>query len=109
MDFEEYISIFANGRGIAAQGPIPPGIFGNRTGAEGINTYVYDMVNGKPRRKSLEEAKGLLDQAGYPNGRDRDSGKPLILYYDTTATGPDDKALGDVFENQWMIGLEYTF
>ena len=28
IDQEEYISIFANGRGIAAQGPLPPGIFG---------------------------------------------------------------------------------
>lgn len=32
VDYEEYISIFNNGRGVAAQGPIPPGIFGNREG-----------------------------------------------------------------------------
>ena len=36
------ISIFRNGRGIAAQGPIPPGIFGYREGKEGINPFVYD-------------------------------------------------------------------
>ena len=30
VDWEEYISIFANGRGLAGMGPIPPGIFGYR-------------------------------------------------------------------------------
>ncbi|MCP3870576.1 MAG: ABC transporter substrate-binding protein [Gammaproteobacteria bacterium] len=92
MDFEEYISIFNNGRGVAAQGPIPPGIFGNRSGNEGINPYVYDLKNGKPRRKGLEVAKQLMVQAGYSNGIDEATGKPLILYYDTTSSGPDGKA-----------------
>jgi ABC-type transport system substrate-binding protein len=41
VDYEEFISIFANGRGFAAQGPVPPGIFGNVAGEAGINPYVY--------------------------------------------------------------------
>src|SRR5579859_1785041 len=53
LDIEEQISIFANGRGIAAQGPIAPGIFGYREGREGINPVVYDWVDGKARRKSI--------------------------------------------------------
>ncbi|MES9958893.1 MAG: ABC transporter substrate-binding protein [Sedimenticola sp.] len=107
LDFEEYISIFNNGRGIPAQSPIPPGIFGNRQGREGINTYVYDMVNGKPRRKSLDEAKELMAQAGYPNGKDSETGKPLILYYDTTASGPDDKARLNWFRKQFAkLGIQ---
>ncbi|MET0117196.1 MAG: ABC transporter substrate-binding protein [Sedimenticola sp.] len=107
LDFEEYISIFNNGRGIPAQSPIPPGIFGNRQGREGINTYVYDMVNGKPRRKSLEEAKELMAQAGYPNGKESETGKPLILYYDTTASGPDDKARLNWFRKQFSkLGIQ---
>ncbi|MET0104603.1 MAG: ABC transporter substrate-binding protein [Sedimenticola sp.] len=107
LDFEEYISIFNNGRGIPAQSPIPPGIFGNRQGREGINTYVYDLVNGKPRRKSLKEAKELMAQAGYPNGKDSDTGKPLILYYDTTASGPDDKARLNWFRKQFAkLGIQ---
>ena len=57
MDFEEFVSIFANGRGIAAQSPIPPGIFGYRDGEAGINHYVYDWVDGAPKRKSIEAAK----------------------------------------------------
>ena len=92
MDFEEYISIFANGRGVAAQGPIPPGIFGSRSGPDGINTVVYDVQNGRPRRKDISVARELMRKAGYPSGRDQETGKPLILYYDTTASGPDDKA-----------------
>ncbi len=92
MDFEEYIAIFNNGRGVAAQGPVPPGIFGNETGAAGVNRYVYDLVDGRPRRKSLDEARRLLAEAGYPGGRDQATGKPLILYYDTTSAGPDGKA-----------------
>ncbi|MCI0508034.1 MAG: ABC transporter substrate-binding protein [Gammaproteobacteria bacterium] len=101
VDYEERISIFLNGRGIPAQGPIPPGIFGYRDGKEGINPYVYDWVNGKPRRKSIEEARKLLTEAGYPNGRDAKSGKPLILYFDTPATGPDAKASLDWLRKQF--------
>ena len=72
MDFEEYIGIFANGRGIPAQGPIPPAMFGHRDGEAGINRYVYDWVGGKPQRKSIAEAKQLLAEAGYPDGIDGD-------------------------------------
>jgi ABC-type transport system substrate-binding protein len=41
LDYEEFISIFLNGRGIPAQGPLPPGIFGHREGEAGINPVVY--------------------------------------------------------------------
>mgnify|MGYP001817021769 FL=1 len=90
MDYEEYISIFANGRGIAAQGPLPPGIFGYREGD--INTYVYEEKNGQVRRRSVDYAKSLMKQAGYIDGIDPKTKKPLTLYLDVTATGPDDKA-----------------
>jgi len=92
MDYEEYISIFNNGRGVAAQGPIPPGIFGNRPGIEGYNPHVYELREGKLRRKPIDQAKELMKQAGYPDGRDLKTGKALILYYDTTSSGPDGKA-----------------
>src|SRR5574343_976563 len=60
IDQEEFISIFANGRGIPAQGPLPPGIFGFDDGEAGINPYVYDWVDGKPRRKPVDVARRLL-------------------------------------------------
>jgi oligopeptide transport system substrate-binding protein len=102
IDYEEFISIFANGRGISAQGPIPPGIFGYHDGAAGINPYVYDWVDGRPRRKSIDVAKKLLAEAGYPDGRDQKTGKPLLLYLDLTASGPDDKARLDWVRKQFQ-------
>ena len=92
MDYEELISIFANGRGIPAQGPLPPGIFGYREGRPGINPYVYDWTDHGPQRKPVEEARRLLAEAGYPDGRDVQTGRPLVLYFDTTGGGPDDAA-----------------
>ncbi|UCE76605.1 MAG: ABC transporter substrate-binding protein [Gammaproteobacteria bacterium] len=92
MDYEELISIFANGRGIPAQGPLAPGIFGYREGQAGINPYVYNWSGRGPQRKPVEEARRLLAKAGYPDGRDVETGKPLALYFDTTGGGPDDAA-----------------
>ena len=101
VDFEEYISIFLNGRGIPAQSMLPPGIFGHRGGDAGVNTLVYDITPEGPRRKPVSEARRLLAEAGYPQGRDIETGKPLVLYFDTTATGPDDKARLDWLRKQF--------
>jgi len=102
MDQEEFISIFTNGRGIPGQGPIPPGIFGHRDGQEGINPYVYDWKDGKPERKSVEYARKLLAEAGYPNGLDKASGKPLIIYFDTTLSGVGGKSRIDWLTKQFQ-------
>jgi ABC-type transport system substrate-binding protein len=101
IDWEEFVSIFANGRGIPSMGPLPPGIFGYREGVEGVNPVVYDWVDGKPRRKSLEAAQKLLAEAGYANGREDKSGQPLVLYLDTVARGPGDKARLDWYRRQF--------
>ena len=101
VDTEEYISIFLNGRGIPAQSPIPPGIFGYVKGDAGYDPDVYDLTPGGPRRKPIEVARRLLAEAGYPEGRDIKTGKPLVLYFDTTATGPDDKARLDWMHKQF--------
>ena len=107
VDFEEFISIFANGRGVAAQGPVPPGIFGHREGNAGVNPYVYLWRDGGAARRGLEEAKRLLAQAGFPHGRDQATGKPLLLNLDTTASGPDDKARLDWMRKQFAkIGVQ---
>ena len=104
---EEFISIFRNERGIPAQSPIPPSIFGHLEGKEGCNPYVYNWVDGKCKRKSIEEAKRLLAQAGYPNGVSKETGKALVLNYDVTATGPDDKALMDWRRKQFAkLGIQ---
>ncbi len=98
VDQEEYIEIFLNGRGLPAQGPLPPGLFGHEAGCAGANPYVYDCVAGGPRRKAIEDARRLLAEAGYPDGVNPRSGKPLLLYYDTVTRGPGDKANLD-----WMV------
>ncbi|MHB8622989.1 MAG: ABC transporter substrate-binding protein [Sulfuricaulis sp.] len=102
IDYEEQISIFRNGRGIAAQGPLPPGIFGYRDGKAGINPYVYDWVDGRPKRKSVEYARQLLTEAGYPDGVDPATGKPLLIFYDTPMVGPQDKTQLDWMRKQFQ-------
>jgi ABC-type transport system substrate-binding protein len=100
FDVEEQISIFLNGRGIAAQGPIAPGIFGYREGRAGMNPVVYEWREGKAVRKPLEVARRLLAEAGYPDGRDARTGQPLVLYFDTVARGAGDKAVFDWYRRQ---------
>jgi ABC-type transport system substrate-binding protein len=102
VDYEEFISIFANGRGIPAQGPIAPGIFGHKYGKEGVNPIVYNWKNNRPSRKSIETARGLLAEAGYPNGIDIRTNAPLVLYFDVTARGPEDKSKLDWMSKQFQ-------
>ena len=100
FDHEEFISIFLNGRGISGQGPLPPGIFGHLEGAAGINPYVFENHQGQPRRRSIDEARRLLAEAGYPDGRDAKTGAPLVLNFDTAASGPDAKSRLDWMKKQ---------
>jgi oligopeptide transport system substrate-binding protein len=107
VDYEEFISIFRNGRGIAAQGILPPGIFGFAEGQEGINPYIYDWQDGKPQRKSVAVARQLMAEAGFANGLDPKTGEALILYFDTTATGADDRPLMNWYRKQFeKLGIK---
>jgi oligopeptide transport system substrate-binding protein len=101
VDYEEYISIFQNGRGIPAQGPLPPGIFGMRDGKDGINPLVYTWDGREAKRKPVEAAKKRLAEAGYPNGLDAKTGAPLVLYFDVTARGAEDKSMLDWYKSQF--------
>jgi ABC-type transport system substrate-binding protein len=88
LDYNEFLDIFLNGRGLAAQGLIPPGLFGHTTGAAGINPYVdqWDPVRNKAVRRPIEDARRLLAEAGYPQGRSPD-GRPLVLSLDHSGGG----------------------
>jgi ABC-type transport system substrate-binding protein len=84
VDWEEFSDLFeANGKaGPAATGPLPPVVYGFRRGREGMNAYAYDWKDGRAVRKPIEAAQKLMEEAGYPGGRDVRTGKPLTLNYD---------------------------
>lgn len=86
LDYNEYLDVFANGRGLPAQGPIPPGIYGYRDGEAGTNPFTdtWDSLRGKHVRLPIEKAKQLMVEAGYPDGRMPD-GHPLTLHLDHAA------------------------
>ena len=107
IDEEEFISIFMNGRGIPAQGLLPPGIFGHLEGPAGINPYLYEWQSGRAIRRPLSEARSLMIEAGYPNGIDPETQKPLVLFLDTTLQGAEDKPLLNWYRKQFQkLGID---
>lgn len=101
IDWEEgYGQIFKNKGGVAAFGPVPPGVFGSREAQPGyFNPTTHHLVQGQVQRRPIEDAKRLLAEAGYPEGRDARTGKPLVLSYDfQRVVTPEIKA-----ENDWMV------
>ena len=99
LDYQEYIDIFQNGRGIPAQSIIPPGIFGHLEGEAGVNpvTDTWDGDLQRPVRRPLAEAQALMAKAGYPKGLTPE-GKPLVLYLDHASSG----LAGFKAEFQWL-------
>ena len=96
IDSQAFMDIFLNGRGIAAQSVIPPGIFGYE------ETYLNPY-----RRVDLERAKALLREAGYPGGIDPKTGKPLHLTFDTGDTSARGRLRYQFFVDAWSrIGVD---
>jgi ABC-type transport system substrate-binding protein len=96
VDSKEYARVFSNGRGVPAQSPIPPGIFGYE--AEYRNPF---------RQVDLERAKQLLAEAGYARGIDPATGKPLRLSFDLGDTSTRGRVRFQFFVNAWnRLGLD---
>lgn len=100
IDWEEYGKIFPNKAGSVAQTPIPSGIFGSRQGTpEGINPVTHKLVDGLPVRRTIDDARQLMVEAGYPDGRDVRNGRPLVVNYDYYALPTPERKV----EIDWMV------
>jgi oligopeptide transport system substrate-binding protein len=96
VNADEWLRVFSNGRGIPAQTPLPPGLFG------------YDQAYRNPyRNQDLARAKQLLVEAGYAGGIDPANGRPLHLTYDLADTAPDSRQRVQFFINSWReLGID---
>jgi len=96
IDSREFTRIFQNGRGVPAESPLPPGLFGYAP------TYVNPF-----RRVDLARAAALLREAGYPGGVDPATGRPLHLTFDTQDTSSRGLLRFQYFANSWRrLGLD---
>jgi ABC-type transport system substrate-binding protein len=96
IDGKEFLRLFTNGRGIAAQSPIPPDIFG------------YDPEYRNPYRVvDFPAAAALLKEAGYANGIDPATGLPLHLTLDVNDTSARSQLMFQFFRDSWKrLGLD---
>ncbi len=96
VDVEEFKRVFTNGRGVPAQSPVPPGVFG----------YEEDYQN-PFRVVDKEKAKKKLEEAGYPGGVDPETGQPLRLTFDTADTTSRGLLQSQFYVRAWRtIGID---
>ncbi len=96
IDTEEFTEIFTNGRGIPAQSPIPPGIYGHDPDYR--NPY---------RQVDVPRARALLAEAGFADGIDPETGRPLKLTFDTPDTSARGRLRYQYFVDAWNeLGLD---
>ena len=100
IDWEDYSNVFPHKGGEAAMSPLPAGIFGSHHGTKGdLNPVTHKREGGALVRRGLDEAKKLLAEAGYPDGRETSTGRPLVINYDYYALPtPERKA-----EIDWVV------
>ncbi|MEM4247887.1 MAG: ABC transporter substrate-binding protein [Candidatus Nanoarchaeia archaeon] len=86
----------SNGSLMPAQGPIPPGVAG------------YDPTFENPWTKySVEEAKKYLEMAGFPNGINPETGKPLEFDFDLGDTTSFYRQLAELMvDDMKKIGIK---
>ncbi len=96
LDVEEFSRIFMNGRGVPAQSPIPPGIYGYDP--EYVNAY---------KQIDFARAKELMIEAGYPNGIDPKTGQALRLTFDSYDTSTAGLTQDKFYTSAWkQLGID---
>jgi len=78
-DAQTYSDIFYNSVAPVAQQLVPPGIAG------------FSATYRNPYGFNVEKAKQLIAEAGYPNGIDPKTGRPLEITLDMVAVGSEDR------------------
>ncbi|MBW2713820.1 MAG: peptide ABC transporter substrate-binding protein, partial [Deltaproteobacteria bacterium] len=96
VDTEGYTERFTNKRGIPAQSPLPPGLFG------------FDESYRNPYRQvDLTLATSLMEEAGYPGGIDPATGRALKLTFDTPDPSAQGRARYQFFVDAWRrLGVD---
>lgn len=86
----------ANDLAIVAIGPIPPGVAGHDPALK-TRMITYD----------LERAKKLLAEAGYPNGIDPATGKPLEISFDQSGNSIRHRQIAEMTASDWgKLGIK---
>lgn len=96
IDTAEFLRLFTNRRGLPAQSPLPPDIFG------------YDPAYRNPYRTvDLPRAAALLAKAGYRHGIDPATERPLRLTLDVNDTSARALLMFQFFRDSWKpLGLD---
>jgi ABC-type transport system substrate-binding protein len=96
VDAAEYLRLFLNGRGLPAQSPLPPGLFG------------YEESYKNPfRQPDIARGRALLEEAGYKNGMDPVTQQPLKLSFDTGNTSAQAMLQYEFMVTAWrQLGLD---
>ncbi len=75
FDVQYYINIFLNGRGVLANGPIPPDIFGYEVN----DSSTANTIDSTSIEARVQEARKILQDAGVPEGQ--------AIYLDAAISG----------------------
>lgn len=104
INVEEYIAIFLNGAGVPAFGVVPPGLLGH---IKDCPPHTHEKIGSACQRRSLAEAKAWMVRAGYPEGIDPQTQKPLVLHLDSMSGGSMDAAYYGWMKSQFAnLGIE---
>jgi len=98
IDSNEYIRIHLKGMGLDAQSPLPPGLYGYDKDYKHPFTYKGE--------ESILQARELLKEAGYSNGIDPKTGKPLEIEFSYSTRNPSDDVRMEFYIKCWgKIGV----